>query len=98
MLEGRIVLTSSFTLIVCRNAADRVVSGEGKFEELMAASQEVAASTAQLVVASKVKADRGSERMSALSKASKGVTTATAGVLGTVKTGKEVLEDKGNWW
>jgi huntingtin interacting protein 1 len=40
------------------DSADRVISGTGKFEELMAASREVAASTAQLVVASKVKADR----------------------------------------
>lgn len=77
------------------NSADRVVSGNGKFEELMAASQEIAASTAQLVVASKVKADRGSERLSALSSASKIVTKATANVLGTVKAGRETLEEKG---
>lgn len=77
------------------NAADKVISGNGKFEELMAASQEIAASTAQLVVASKVKADRGSVRLSALSSASKGVTSATANVLGTVKSGREVLEEKG---
>lgn len=42
----------------CSDSADRVIAGKGKFEELMAASREVAASTAQLVVASKVKADR----------------------------------------
>ena len=33
----------------------RVVMGSGKFEEIMVASQEVAASTAQLVIASRVK-------------------------------------------
>lgn len=38
----------------CRDAADLVVQGEGKFEELMVCSHEIAASTAQLVAASKV--------------------------------------------
>ena len=38
------------------DAADAVVAGGGKFEELVVCSQEVAASTVQLVVASKVKA------------------------------------------
>ena len=37
-----------------REAADKVVKGEGKFEELIVCSQEIAASTTQLVVASKV--------------------------------------------
>lgn len=36
------------------DAADLVVQGEGKFEELMVCSHEIAASTAQLVAASKV--------------------------------------------
>merc|ERR1712241_555942 len=39
------------------DAADRVVMGSGKFEEIMVASQEVAASTAQLVIASRVKVE-----------------------------------------
>ena len=38
----------------CSEAADKVVKGEGKFEELVVCSQEIAASTTQLVVASKV--------------------------------------------
>lgn len=38
----------------CRDAADLVVQGKGKFEELMVCSHEIAASTAQLVAASKV--------------------------------------------
>lgn len=37
-----------------RDAADLVVQGKGKFEELMVCSHEIAASTAQLVAASKV--------------------------------------------
>ena len=36
--------------------------GSGKFEEIMVASQEIAASTAQLVIASRVKAREGSDR------------------------------------
>ena len=62
---------------------------------MIAASQEIAASTAQLVVASRVKAERGSERMTALSQASKSVTTATASVLGTVKSGRETMTERG---
>lgn len=38
----------------CSDAADQVVQGKGKFEELMVCSHEIAASTAQLVAASKV--------------------------------------------
>ena len=36
--------------------------GGGSFEEMMVASQEIAASTAQLVIASRVKAKEGSNR------------------------------------
>lgn len=46
------VLTA--TLCRSRDAADLVVQGKGKFEELMVCSHEIAASTAQLVAASKV--------------------------------------------
>ena len=48
-------------------------SFQGKFEELIAASQEIASSTAQMVVASKVKAKKESKNLSALSSASKKV-------------------------
>lgn len=43
-------------IVLCcsRDAADLVVQGKGKFEELMVCSHEIAASTAQLVAASKV--------------------------------------------
>jgi hypothetical protein len=34
--------------------ADRLLSGNGKFEEIIACSQEIAAATAQLVAASNV--------------------------------------------
>jgi hypothetical protein len=36
-------------------SADRLLGGSGKFEEIIACSQEIAASTAQLVAASNVK-------------------------------------------
>ena len=44
----------------------RVVMGSGKFEEIMVASQEVAASTAQLVIASRVKVTSVSQSVSLL--------------------------------
>ncbi|XP_050985523.1 huntingtin-interacting protein 1 isoform X1 [Labeo rohita] len=75
------------------DAADQVVQGKGKFEELMVCSHEIAASTAQLVAASKVKADKGSSNLSRLQQASKGVTQATAGVVASTKSGKSQIED-----
>lgn len=51
-----------FCSVLCcyRDAADLVVQGKGKFEELMVCSHEIAASTAQLVAASKVSKDQWS--------------------------------------
>ncbi|XP_064208462.1 huntingtin-interacting protein 1-like isoform X1 [Anguilla rostrata] len=76
------------------DAADLVVQGEGKFEELMVCSHEIAASTAQLVAASKVKADKDSSNLARLQQASRGVTQATAGVVASTKSGKSQIEDK----
>jgi len=74
--------------------ADRVVSGQGKFEEIMAVAKEIAASTAQLVVSSKVKAERGSVKLSELSSASKCVNQATGKVVASAKSAAEVVEDQ----
>lgn len=74
-------------------AADKVVSGEGKLESLIVASQEVAASTAQLVVASRVKASRDSANLTALSQASRGVTQATGQVVATAKDCSQLIEE-----
>ncbi|XP_026271418.1 huntingtin-interacting protein 1 isoform X1 [Frankliniella occidentalis] len=74
-------------------AADKVVSGEGKLESLIVASQEIAASTAQLVVASRVKASRDSANLTALSQASRGVTQATGQVVATAKDCAQLIED-----
>lgn len=49
---------SSTSLPSRSDAADLVVQGKGTFEELMVCSREIAASTAQLVAASKVGARR----------------------------------------
>ncbi|KAA8593957.1 hypothetical protein FQN60_004791, partial [Etheostoma spectabile] len=70
------------------DAADLVVQGKGKFEELMVCSHEIAASTAQLVAASKVKADKDSGNLHRLQQASRGVTQATAAVVASTKSGK----------
>uniref|UniRef100_A0A670JP39 Huntingtin interacting protein 1 n=1 Tax=Podarcis muralis TaxID=64176 RepID=A0A670JP39_PODMU len=75
------------------DAADLVVQGKGKFEELMVCSHEIAASTAQLVAASKVKADKDSANLSKLQTASRGVNQATARVVATTKSGMSQIQE-----
>lgn len=75
--------------------AERLVNGNGKFEELIVCSHEIAASTAQLVVSSRVKADRNSKKMADLSTASKDVSSATGNVVASVKTGSQLIEEQG---
>ena len=58
-------------------------------------SQEIAASTTQLVVSSKVKAPRGSTNLPLLAKASRDVTTATGKVVASAKSAAEMIEDLG---
>ena len=82
-------------VIVSREAADKVVRGEGKFEELIVCSQEIAASTAQLVVSSRVKSKRDSTTLRKVQEASKGVSSATGNVIASVKTGSQIIEDQG---
>ena len=69
------------------------MKGEGKFEELVVCSQEIAASTTQLVVSSKVKADKNSKNLRELSDASKGVSSATGQVVASSKAGAQMIED-----
>ena len=64
---------------------------------MVVASQGIAASTAQLVVASRVKAERNSSNLSALSEASRLVTQATGGVVATAKSCSQLIEDSGNY-
>eukprot|EP00057_Strongylocentrotus_purpuratus_P013069 XP_011667543.1 PREDICTED: huntingtin-interacting protein 1-like isoform X2 [Strongylocentrotus purpuratus] len=75
------------------DSSDKLMKGKGKFEELMVCSHEIAASTAQLVAASKVKADKGSPNLKGLQVASRNVATATAGVVASAKTGAQMIEE-----
>lgn len=76
------------------SAANKAVSGEVKNHyDFIVAAQEIAACTAQLVVASRVKAPRGSMNLTALGTASKGVTQATGLVVATAKDCSERLEE-----
>ncbi|KAM4745231.1 huntingtin interacting protein 1 related b [Anableps anableps] len=76
------------------DSADKVVLHTGKYEELIVCSHEIAASTAQLVAASKVKADRSSKRLGVLQQASRHVNEMAAKVVASTKTGQGDLEDK----
>ncbi|XP_055619994.1 huntingtin-interacting protein 1 isoform X2 [Toxorhynchites rutilus septentrionalis] len=75
-------------------AANKTVSGGARHQlDLVVAAQEIAACTAQLVVASRVKAPRGSQNLAALGTASKNVTQATGIVVATAKDCSQRLED-----
>ena len=67
---AKAVATSTNTLI---ETADGVISGRNSPEQLIVASNNVAASTAQLVAASRVKANFGSKTQDRLEEASKAV-------------------------
>ncbi|XP_038112693.1 huntingtin-interacting protein 1 isoform X4 [Culex quinquefasciatus] len=75
-------------------AANKTVAGGARHQlDLIVAAQEIAACTAQLVVASRVKAPRGSQNLNALGSASKQVTQATGIVVATAKDCSQRLED-----
>lgn len=77
-----------------RAAADKAVSGDAKEQlDLIVVAQEIAASTAQLVLASRVKAPRDSVSLKALGSASKDVTQCTGAVVATVKDCGKRLEE-----
>uniref|UniRef100_A0A1A8FXH8 Huntingtin-interacting protein 1-related protein n=1 Tax=Nothobranchius korthausae TaxID=1143690 RepID=A0A1A8FXH8_9TELE len=76
------------------DSADKVVLHMGKYEELIVCSHEIAASTAQLVAASKVKADRNSTKLTVLQQASRLVNEMAANVVASTKTGQENLDEK----
>ncbi|XP_056434778.1 huntingtin-interacting protein 1-related protein-like [Gadus chalcogrammus] len=75
-------------------SADRVVSHNGKYEELIACSHEIAASTAQLVASSKVKADRNNKKLYTLQQASRHVNDMTAVVVTSTKHGQQQVTEK----
>ncbi|XP_075052894.1 huntingtin-interacting protein 1 [Mixophyes fleayi] len=76
------------------DAADLVVQGQGKFEDIIVCSHEIAASTAQLVAASKVKAEKNSANLARLQQASKVVNHNAAGVVASTKSVKSQIEEK----
>ncbi|XP_072581191.1 huntingtin-interacting protein 1-related protein [Vulpes vulpes] len=75
-------------------SADRVVLHMGKYEELIVCSHEIAASTAQLVAASKVKADKRSPHLSRLQECSRTVNEMAANVVASTKSGQEQIEER----
>ncbi|GAB0197007.1 huntingtin-interacting protein 1-related protein [Grus japonensis] len=77
-----------------RESADRVVLHTGKYEELIVCSHEIAASTAQLVAASKVKAEKSSRNLGRLQECSRNVNEMAANVVASTKSGQEQIEEK----
>jgi huntingtin-interacting protein 1-related protein len=77
-------------------SADGVLSGTHTLEQLIVASNEVAAATAQLVAASRVKANLMSKTQERLELAAKAVTEACKALVKQVKaiSAKEVLEEE----
>uniref|UniRef100_A0A672TWH4 Huntingtin interacting protein 1 related n=1 Tax=Strigops habroptila TaxID=2489341 RepID=A0A672TWH4_STRHB len=75
-------------------SADRVVLHMGKYEELIVCSHEIAASTAQLVAASKVKAEKSSRNLGKLQECSRNVNEMAANVVASTKSGQEQIEEK----
>ncbi|XP_016967136.3 huntingtin-interacting protein 1 [Drosophila biarmipes] len=76
-------------------AANKAIESEsGKNFELIVAAQEIAACTTQMVIASKVKADCNSQKLSDLTKASRSVTQATGTLVATVKDCNSQLEQQ----
>jgi len=71
---ARMIVIATSNLV---STADGIIKGTHNLEQLVVATHEVAASTAQLVAASRVKADRGSHTQENLENASKAVTEAT---------------------
>ncbi|KAM9735600.1 huntingtin-interacting protein 1-related protein-like [Menidia menidia] len=77
------------------DSADRVVGEHGTYEELIACSHEIAASTAQLVAASKVKADWNNRKLHTLQQASRHVNDMAAVVVTSTKHGQQQISDHG---
>uniref|UniRef100_A0AAF5DC24 Phosphatidylinositol-4,5-bisphosphate 4-phosphatase n=1 Tax=Strongyloides stercoralis TaxID=6248 RepID=A0AAF5DC24_STRER len=81
------------TARVLVSSADNAIVGSGKFEQLIVAATELAASIAQLSVASRVKSDKNSVKLAELSAAVKSVNKCTANVVATTKNGQKSLND-----
>jgi huntingtin interacting protein 1 len=75
-------------------SADECVSGEAKFEEIIVASREISASTAQLVTASRVKSIPNSTNQAQLEKASKEVSEATKSLVAAAKSASQRVAEE----
>lgn len=76
------------------DAADRSMSGAAKFTELAAAAHQVAAATTQLVVASRVKANKDSEKLKNLTNAAKQVNQCTSNVVDASRVCAQLIEEE----
>lgn len=76
------------------DSADRALSGQAKFSELAAAAHEIAAATTQLVVASRVKANKDSEKLKILTGVAKQVNQCTSQVVDTARVCAELIEQE----
>ncbi|XP_060026445.1 huntingtin-interacting protein 1-related protein isoform X6 [Lagenorhynchus albirostris] len=93
-LQGRGLGSHAAGVCCLRESADRVVLHTGKYEELIVCSHEIAASTAQLVAASKVKADKHSPHLRRLQECSRAVNEMAASVVASTRSGQEQIEDR----
>ncbi|TRY81501.1 hypothetical protein DNTS_025309 [Danionella cerebrum] len=75
-------------------SADKVAGDRGKYEELIVCSHEIAASTAQLVAASKVKADRGNRKLHTLQQASRHVNDMAAAVVRVLELEQQLASER----
>jgi len=85
---AKAVASSTNTLI---ETSDGVISGRNQLEQMIVASNDVAASTAQLVAASRVKADMMSKSQDRLEGASKAVTSACRSLVRQVQ---DIIQQK----
>lgn len=69
-----------------RSAADAVVCKGGRFEEVIVSSREIAASSMQLVMASRVKADPSSAALGNLNAAAKTISGLTGNLVATAES------------
>lgn len=76
------------------DSADRTMSGQARFSELAAAAHEVAAATTQLLVASRVKANKDSEKLKILTSVSKQVNQCTSIVVDTARVCAQLIEQE----
>lgn len=74
------------------DVADRVMTGRGKLTELSAAANDIAAANTQLVVASRVKANRDSEKLKLLESAAKQVIQCVSNVVEASRVCAELID------